>query len=71
MTLAERLRLTVDDVLPSDGLGAFSLSPASRKCALFLPLSRQRDLGVPIASTIVIAGSRQFDRRRSTASRHP
>ena len=58
--IGRTVRLTVDDVLPSDGLGAFSLQPRQSEVrALFLPLSRvQRDLGVPDrVNTIVIAGA--------------
>ena len=58
--IGRTVRLTVDDVLSSDGLGEFSLQPRQSEVrALFLPLSRvQRDLGVPDrVNTIVIAGS--------------
>ena len=58
--IGRTVRLTVDDVLPSDGLGEFSLQPRQSEVrALFLPLSRvQRDLGVPDrVNTIVIAGA--------------
>jgi len=58
--IGRTIRLTVDEVLPSDELGEFSLKPRQSEVrAVFLPLSSvQRDLGVADrVNTIVVAGS--------------